>query len=435
MKIYTCSLQEDLQKHIIDKVSYEDWKHKAKQFNFAAPCLETHTDAAGQFSYQKCYTLDIRGSRRRTVQFRHLLSRYSAELEQGHNGHHYVHVRDLITSNFYVVALQNVNGSIRELDFMIDPVLTIVAYQGDVIVITVQEKTKNIPKLALFCDLSCAKDLGHHLVQVNYNNLNATQINCAISPDGSTIAMCVVEDHYDEFVMHFRALKLGHGETPSVTTLCDVSCPHTTWYEPTTHICFLPNTENVVVVLGDIPITISSDPNRYLLMYDIEASTVLRGVELRDDLFPVSLSCSPDGTWISTLSRNVSERDGELETYITKMYFSETLVQHMGVQGPLSCDAYNSISHCNKVVMCNSGHLAAIASTSEFDSVVEFDPWGPNLFYHGTSSVEMTVYRLPIVKPSLKAMCRDTIIQCCHFSNLAKLPLPFALKEYVSYKQ
>ena len=424
-----------MEKRILDKVCYEDWKQAAEQYNFPEPCIDIHKDTAGYFSYQKCYTLDIRGSRRRTVQFRHLLSRYSAELEQGHNGHHNIHVRDLLTSNFYVVPLQDVNGSIRELDFMIDPVLTIVAYQGDIIVITVQEKTKNIPKLVLFCDLLCAKDLGHHLVPVNYNNLNATQINCAISPDGTTVAICVVEDHYDEFVMHFHALKLGREDTPTVTTLCDINCPHTTWYEPTNHISFLPNADNVVIVLGDMPFAISSDPSRYLLMYDLDASNVLRCVALKDDLFPVSLSCSPDGTWITTLSRIVSERDGELETYVTKMYFSETLTQHMEVQGPLSCDAYNSTSNCNKVVMCNSGHLVAIASTSEFDSVVEFDPWGPNLFYHGTSSVEMTVYRLPIVKPCLKALCRDTIVQCCKFDMLSKLPLPVRLKEYVSYKQ
>ena len=424
-----------MEKRILDKVSYEDWKHVAERYNFSEPCIEIHADTAGQFSYQKCYTLDIRGSRRRTVQFRYLLSRYSAELEQGHNGHHNMHVRDLLTSNFYVVPLQDVNGSIRELDFMIDPVLTVVAYQEGVIVITVQEKTKNIPKLALFCDLLCAKDLGHHLVPVNYNNLNATQINCAISPDRTTVAICVVEDHYDEFVMHFRAFKLSHEDTPIITTLCDIKCPHTTWYEPTTHMSFLPNADNVVVVLGDIPFTVTSDPSRYLLMYDIDESSVLRCVSLKDNLYPVSLSCSLDGTWISTLSRNVSERDGELETYITKMYFSETLTQHMEVQGPLSCDAYNSTSNCNKVVMCKSGHLVAIASTSEFDSVVEFDPWGPNLFYHGTSSVEMTVYRLPIVRPTLKGLCRDTIVESCKFDMLSKLPLPSSLIKYVSYKQ
>ena len=424
-----------MKKQIIDKVSYENWKLASERYNFPEPCIDIHTDTAGHFSYQKCYTLDIRGSRRRTVQFRHLLSRFSAELEQGQNGKHNVHVRDLLTSNCYVVPLQNVNGSIRELDFMIDPVLTVVAYQGDIIVITVQEKTKNIPKLALFCDIFCSKDLGHHLVPVNYNNLNATQIICAISPDGTKIAMCVVEDHYDEFILHFHALKLGHEDIPSVTTLCDINCPHTTWYEPTTHISFLPSADDVLVVLGDIPFSVSSDPSRYLLMYDINESSVLRCMELRDDLYPVSLSCSVDGTWISTLSRNVSERDGELETYVTKMYFSETLTQHMEVQGPLSCDAYNSTSNCNKVVMCNSGHLLAVASTSEFDSVVEFDPWGPNLFYHGTSSVEMTVYRLPIVKPTLKALCRDTIVECCGFTRLSSLPLPTSLKEYVSYKQ
>ncbi len=424
-----------MEKQVIARVSYDDWKKKAEDYNFPRPCVDVHTDAAGAFSYQKCFTQEIRGSRRRTIEFRHLLSRYSAELEQGHNGNHNVHIRDIQTANFYVIPLQNVSGSIRELDYMIDPVLTVAAYQGDVIVITVQEKTKNIPKLALFCDIASAKDLGHHLVQVNYNNLNATHINCAISPDGRTVVVCVTEDHYDEFIMHFHALSLGCGDVPSVATSCDILCPHTTWYEPTNYICFLPGVAKVVVVLGDVPVTVSSEPNRYLIMYDVDTSSVLRCVSLKDDLYPVSLSCSPDGTWISTLSRNVSERDGELETYVTKLFFSETLMQHMEVRGPLSVDAYNTTSNCNKVMMCNSGHLVAVASTSEFDSVVEFDPWGPNLFYHGTSSVEVTVYRLPIVKPTLKALCRDSIIKCCKFNDLVHLPLPSALQDYVNYRQ
>ncbi len=319
------------------------------------------------------------------------------------------------------------------MDYMIDPLLTVVAYQSEILVITVQEKTKNIPKLALFCDLVSAKDLGHHLVQVNYNNLNGTQISCSISPDRNLIAMCVIEDHYDEFYVHFHGMKMGKDEFPIIETICDITCPNTVWYEPNIHMCFLPNESNIVIVLGDLPV--SADPTRHLLMYDLDNQSVLRSIELRDNLYPIALTCSLDGTWISTLSRDVSERDGELETYVTKMYSSDNLTQHMQVQGPLSCDAFNSTSHCNKVCLSTTGHLVAIASTSEFDSVVEFDPWGPNLFYHGTSSVEVTVYRLPVVKPTLKSLSRDNILDYCKFDNLPKLPLPQSLIDYVSYKQ
>ncbi len=428
------SPQDELESRIIAKASYEKWKEEAERYNFSRPCVDTHTESAGAFSNQKCYTQEMRGSRRRAIQFRHLLSRYTAELEQGKSGSHKLHVRDVVTGAAHVVPLHNTNGSIRELDFMIDPVLTVVAYDKNIVAVTVQEKTKNIPKLALFCDISSAKDLGHYLVQVNYGNLNAAQINCAISPDGATVALCVVEDHYDEFLTHFHALKFSSEDAPTVSTFCDISCPHSTWYEPTNHMCFLPRSRDVVVLLGDVPVALSSDPSRFLIMYDVTTSTPLRCVELRDHLFPVTLTCSPDGTWISTLSRDVSERDGELETYVTKLFHAETLTQHLEVRGPLSCDAYNSTSNCNKVMLSSSGHLVAIASTSEFDSVVEFDPWGPNLFYRGTSSMEVTVYRLPLVNATLRALCRDVIVRHCTFSNIARLPLPATLQEYVSYK-
>ena len=416
----------------IYQTDFKTWKESgAAMFGFPPPCVEFHMNQLVPYTLQKCFILEITGTRRRTVQFRRELTHFSAELEQVDSGDHCVHIRNLVTGQVSIVTLLQASQNLPELDYIIDPILTVISYHGDVVVVSVQDKTKNIPKLILFCDIKDKREVGHFSTPVNYNNLSGVSVTCIASVDGTNFLLFVVEDHYDEFHVNLYALQFS--DTKPVLR-CSPRSDQSSWYEPNLHLSYLGSSNDHLLVLGDCQFGISpADSCRYLLLYDLKHDKVLRFVSLKDSLYPVCLTCSPDATWIATLSRDPAAWDGDAEGYVVRLYTAESLTLTMEIKVPLAVDNYNTLSNCSKIMFSRNSTLMAITSSDTRDE------FGPDFYGYcggfskkGTSGVVVTVYRLPVVDMSLKALCRDVIMANCSHGHIYDLPLPNSIKAYLS---
>ncbi len=422
---------------IIDQVDFQTWSTSTcHQYGFAAPCGEYHDNAQLPYSCSKCYSLEVKVGRRRSVQFRKDLTRYTAELERFVGGRHSLHIRDHMTNTVVIIPLVKVANALPELDILYDPVLTVIAYHCDIMAITVQEKTKNIPKVMIFCDVKHACEVGQYVAQLNYNNLSGGQIDCCISPDSSTFILYVVEDHYDEFHTHFHAIQFNSDCKPIV--ICEEQLSRSTWYEPGIHIAFLPESDNTkLVVLGEKPSGLA-ERFRYVIIYDLTKKDISHGVELVDNLYPVSIGVSPNGTWVATMARCPREYEGcDTESYMVKLYTADNLTLVTHIQFPFTIKAFNYMPMCNKLIFSLNSKLIALPSTSDEDNL-EFD-WEYGAYYRpsehqGTSGVTMRAFRLPVVDLTLKALCRAAVLDHCSYTNAPQLPIPTAMKDYVQFK-
>ena len=213
------SLLGDPSDRIIASCDFESWKtSKADFLGFSSPCLDYHTIESVPYSSEKCYMIEVTGTRRRTVEFRRDLACYSGEMERTPAGQHILHIRQHITGKVSVIQLPSSTLLLPELDYMVDPDLTVLAYHCDSVVFSVKDKTKNIPKVILFCDVRTKELVGHFATPVNYNNLSGVTVSCSSSVDGSNFVVFVMEDHYDEFNLAMYALHFENGK-PQVSTI------------------------------------------------------------------------------------------------------------------------------------------------------------------------------------------------------------------------
>lgn len=421
----------DSEKKILHSTDFNTWKERAAEtYGFSQPCLEYHTNVDIPYSSQKCYSIEVTGTRRRTVEFRKDLSCYSGDLETTSTARHIIHIRQHIMGRSSMIPLQQ--SSAPELDYMVDPIMTVLAYHCDIVVLSVKDKTKNIPKVILFCDVGNNSLFGVFSIPVQYNNLSGVSVSCCSSVDGSNFVIYVMEDHYDEFNLHMYAMRF---EDKKAVVRNMLTSGHSSWYEPNIHTSYLGCSNDVLVTLGDYPLGLTySDPSRYLLTFDIANDKVAQCIALTDNLYPVSLTCSSDATWICTLSRDPSAWEGDAEGYVVRLYTAESLSLTMEVKVPLAIDNFNSLSHCSKIMFSQNNTLLAVTSSdTREDFGPDFYGYCGGLSKKGTKGVQVTVYRLPVVKINLKALCRDTILSSCKHEMLASLPLPNSLKSYLSY--
>ena len=432
------SARQDPSKRIIDTVDFLSWSDECHStYGFTGPCNDYHTNPLVPYSFNHCYSLEVKFSRRRSVQFRRDLNCYTAELERLGNGRHSIHIRDHLKARVIVVPLARIASRLPELDYMYDPILTVIAYHRDIVAISVMEKTKNIPKIVIVCDISHGqgREVGYYTAQLNYSNLNSVHVDCCISPDCDMFVIYVLEDHYDEFHAHFHAIQFDECKP---VVICTEKFGNPTWYEPGLKMCFLADTDKLVV-MGECPIGSSqSGPARYLAVYDLDTQCVEHGLELPDSLYPVSLNSSPDGAWIATMSRNhATATTGAMETYVIKLYSSYDLTLHMQLELPLTPDTFNALSNCNKMVFSENSKLLALAFNEEVETNYfgwEFGPCLPVPGQQGMASIQLGVYRLPVLNLNLKALCRDAILDHCSYFDVSLLPLPSSLIDYVKFK-
>ena len=311
-----------------------------------------------------------------------------------------------------------------------------IAYHKDTVVVSVRGKTKRTPNVVLFFDMKKQVDIGFHPVEVNVNNLNCTSVECSVNGNGDTFIISVLENHYDEYEMHFHAMRFSQNRV--IQRLCDVHFQQCCWYEPEIHLFFMPNDSLVdqrVATLGEFPngITHCGRVN-CLLVYNLSMEKVEQAVIIRDNLFPKSLACSPDGKWLAVLSRKSSESwCTNVDSYVVQLYSAEHFILRLQVDTSMSLHGYNLFSNCSRVVFSRTSELLAVASSTWSDhwNTGEFEVIMPSA---ESEQTQFTLYRVPAPEISLKPMCRDVILANCEIQNVIKLPLPSAILKYCQYK-
>ena len=311
-----------------------------------------------------------------------------------------------------------------------------IAYHSDIVVVSVRGKTKRTPNVVLFFDVKRQLDIGFYPIEVNVNNLNCTSVECCVSQGGETFIISVIENHYDQFELHFHALRCN--ENGNVQDLCDVRFHQACWYEPAIHLSFIPcsdATSDIVVALGEFPNSVTQCGRaNCILTYSLAGEKVEHAVVIRDDLYPKSITCSLNSEWFGVLCRKSSESwCSSVDCYVVQLYSVDHLILRLEVDSSMSLQGYNMFSNCSRVVFSLSGQLMAVASSTWSDcwNTGEFEVLVPTA---SSEQTQFTVYRLPTPDISLKPMCRDAVLASCLISNVKHLPLPNAMLSFLQYK-
>ena len=302
--------------------------------------------------------------------------------------------------------------------------------------ISVRGKTKRTPNVVLFFDIKKEVDIGFYPIEVNVNNLNCTSVECCVSASGDTFIISVIENHYDEFEIHFHALRFS--DDGPIQRLCNFRFQQTCWYEPEIQLFFVPSQEassDRVIVMGEFPngVTHCGRAN-CLLTYNLLSERVEQAIVIEDRLYPKSLTCSPDGQWFAVLCRKSSEQwSSNVDSYVVQLYSADCLTLRLEFSTAMSLHGYNLFSNCSRVVFSRNSQLLAVASStwSECWNTGEFEVLMPSAEAEQT---QFTVYRLPTPDLSLKPMCRDAILSACNVTDVTQLPLPKAMWEYLQYQ-
>lgn len=426
---------EQVKSSFVEQADFNTWcSHVHEKYNFPKPCVEYHSSDVTAYSCASCYSLEVKVGRRRSVQFRHDFQRYLAELESIDNGQHSIHVRDCISGNFNIIPLTQVAANLSELDYLHEPILTVIAYLSSTIVLSVQEKSKHIPKVLLFCDVHQKKELGGFVVQLNYNNLSGVLLDCCISPDDNTFLLSVLEDHYDQFQVTYHAIQFTDECKPTI--LCTERF-NQVWYEPSLLLQFMPDSQSRYVVgLGENPAGLAySDTRRYLFIYDLIEGQVQRGISLQECLYPVCLSVSSDGEWLATMFRDPSQQASSGDCYLVKVYDPQTMICQMQKSVQFTSNGFSMLSNCNKLVFSRNNRLLALPSSDTIDDVfVDFEFasfYSPEV--RGIEKVTMTIHWLPVKKITLKELCRQEVLKNCPVSHVSDLPVPGPIKLYLQF--
>jgi len=426
---------------LVDTVDFPSWADESHSiYGFTPPCIDYHSNENIPYRNTQCFNVEEKVGRRRSVQFRRDLTRYYAEIERLENTAPSIHIRDQVKNEVSVITLDSVVNNMPELDFMYEPLLTVIAYHCDICVLAIQEKTKNLIKTVIVCDIAKKCEVGYYVVDLNYSNLNSVQIDCCISYDCSTFIFYILEDHYDEFHAHFHAIVFNECRP---VELCCEKYGHAMWYEVGLHMTFLPGCSDRLALLGECPLTTTSESSlsRHLAVYSIHNKGVLSCLEVTEQHYPVGLTCSTDCMWIATLSRNHGEQEQSaasstaMENYVVKLYTVDKLCLMMQVEVLLSNATFSGLSHCNKMVFSNNSCLLAVASNDEHQDTQTFNCWEfePVSSLPAEEPVLISVFRLPVISTNLKSLCREAILDHCSYHAVKQLPLPIALQDFVMF--
>ena len=429
---------EQLKTSFVEEADFNTWCASThEKYRFPKPCVEYHSSDVKCYSAANCYSLEVKVGRRRSVQFRHDFQRYMAELESGENGQHSMHVRDFITGNFSIIPLAKVASHLTELDYLHEPVVTVIAYLGPNLVLSVQEKSKHIPKALLFCNVQTKQELGGFAAQLNYNNLSGVLLDCCVSPDDNTFLLSILEDHYDQFQVTYHAIQFDDECRPSV--LCTERF-NQVWYEPSLLLQFLPGCESRYVIgLGENPAGLSySDTRRYLFVYDLIEGQVNKGITLQECLYPVCLNISNDGEWLAAMFRDPSQQsvsDESGDCYLVKVYDPQSMSCQMQKPVQFTSNGFTMLSNCNKLVFSENNQLLALPSSDTVDDIyVDFEFasfYSPEV--RGIEKVTMTIHWLPIKRITLKELCRQVVLRNCLVSQISDLPVPPPVQSYLQF--
>lgn len=307
-----------------------------------------------------------------------------------------------------------------------------IAYHNHIIAVTVRSRTKRTTSVVLFFNLQESCDIGYYLIPVNVNNLNSTKVECCTNQEGNIFIISVLENHYDQFELHFHALKCMSENT--MQHYDDFRFDQPCWYEPQIHLSFMSSSHDEIIAHGEFPNSITQRGNvQCLVRYNLTSKAVEQAVQINDQLYPQSVSCSPDKQWLALLCRQSSDNwCSNVDCYKVQLYSSDNLLLRLEIDTAFSLNGYYSFSNCSRIVFSAGSELLAVASSSwsECWNTGEFEVLVPS---KKPEQMQMTVYRVPSANLNLKYLCRDIILKSCHIREAYQLPLPNAMVDYLQY--